>query len=163
MGAGPVVCIGHHEDRLRVAEQLGATAVISSRERDEVVERVREITRGQGAPAVVASVSGAGPMALAHACVRAGGAIACIGLDQVVGEQSQIDWMDQFLRNITITGGLVPGRRYVPELLALVESGRIDPSPVLTTVLPLDRAAEGYRLMDERAEGVIKVALAPTS
>jgi threonine dehydrogenase-like Zn-dependent dehydrogenase len=161
MEAGQVICVGHHEDRLRVAEELGATTVILSRGRDEIADRVQQLTRGQGAPAVIASVSGAEPMALAHACVRAGGVISCIGMDQVVGEQPQIDWMDQFLRNITITGGLVPGRRYVPELVALVERGRIDPSPVFTHRLPLERAPDGYRLMDERAAGVIKVALAP--
>jgi threonine dehydrogenase-like Zn-dependent dehydrogenase len=161
MGADQVICIGHHEDRLSVAERLGATTVISSRDGEEVRERVRELTRGQGAPAVIASVSGAGPLALAQGCVRAGGVISCIGMDQVVGEQPQIDWMDQFLRNITISGGLVPGRRHVPDLIALVEGGKIDPSPVFSHRLPLERAPEGYRLMEERADGVIKVALAP--
>jgi threonine dehydrogenase-like Zn-dependent dehydrogenase len=161
MDADQVICIGHHADRLRVAERLGATTVISSRDVDEVRERVRELTRGQGAAAVIASVSGADPMALAQGCVRAGGAISCLGMDQVVGQQPQLDWMDQFLRNITITGGLVPGRRYVPDLISLVEQGRIDPSPVFSHRLPLELAPEGYRLMDERAEGVIKVALAP--
>jgi threonine dehydrogenase-like Zn-dependent dehydrogenase len=32
---------------------------------------------------------------------------------------------------------------------------------MLTTTLPLDAAADGYRMMAERAEGVIKVALRP--
>ena len=29
----------------------------------------------------------------------------------------EINWFDQFLRNITVTGGLVPGPAYFPELL----------------------------------------------
>jgi threonine dehydrogenase-like Zn-dependent dehydrogenase len=38
----------------------------------------------------------------------------------------------------------------------------MDASPVLSHRLPLDEAAEGYRMMAERREGVIKVALAPS-
>jgi threonine dehydrogenase-like Zn-dependent dehydrogenase len=62
-------------------------------------------------------------MASAHATVRPGGTIACLGMDHFMGKTPTIDWRDQFLRNISITGGLVPGPRYFPELLALVESG----------------------------------------
>jgi threonine dehydrogenase-like Zn-dependent dehydrogenase len=124
---------------------------------------VRGLTGGHGARVVIASVSGASPLATAHACVRAGGVISCIGLDQAVGAPPEVDWMDQFLRNITITGGLVPGRRNVPHLLGLLAEGAIDPTPVFTHRLPLREAAEGYRLMDERAEGVVKVVLDPSA
>jgi threonine dehydrogenase-like Zn-dependent dehydrogenase len=160
-GAGPVVVVGHHEDRLAVAGRLGAHVRLASRDAGEVAERVREETGGQGARVVIASVSGAGPMALAHACVRAGGVISSIGLDQAVGSPPEVDWMDQFLRNVTITGGLVPGRVNMPALIDLLAQGRIDPSPVVTHRLPLEQAADAYRLMDERADGVIKVTLAP--
>ena len=73
----------------------------------------------------------------------------------------EINWFDQFLRNITITGGLVPGPKYFPELLDAVASGRLDPAPVLTTELSLEDAADGYRKMQSREEGVIKVCLTP--
>jgi threonine dehydrogenase-like Zn-dependent dehydrogenase len=80
-----------------------------------------------------------------------------------MGRTPSIDWRDQYLRNISVTGGLVPGPRYLPELLALLEAGTIDPAPMLSHQLPLDEAAEGYRLMAERVPGVTKVALRPGS
>jgi threonine dehydrogenase-like Zn-dependent dehydrogenase len=159
-GAEPVVIGGHHDDRLAVAERLGVHERLATRDHDEVAARVRELTGGQGARVVIASVSGAGPMALAHACVRAGGVISTIGLDQAVGSPPEVDWMDQFLRNVTITGGLVPGRVNMPALVEMLAEGRIDPSPVITHRLPLEQAPDAYRLMAERADGVIKVTLA---
>jgi threonine dehydrogenase-like Zn-dependent dehydrogenase len=100
-------------------------------------------------------------MATAHATVRPGGTIACLGMDHFMGSTPTINWFDQFLRNISVTGGLVPGPRYIPELLDLVQAGRLDPAPMLSHRMPLTEAAEGYRLMAARAEGVTKVALTP--
>lgn len=161
MGAANVICAGHHPDRLALATQLGATETLATRDTDEIKARVLELTDGQGAHVVVDSISGKDSMATAHATVRAGGAIACLGMDHFMGKTPEVNWFDQFLRNITITGGLVPGKAYLPRLLELVESGRMDPSPMLTHRLPLTSGADGYKMMAERQEGVVKVALAP--
>jgi hypothetical protein len=41
-------------------------------------------------------------------------------------------------------------RRYLPRLIELIESQRIDPGKVFDLTLPLEQVAEGYRAMDER-------------
>ena len=110
---------------------------------------------------VVDTISGPESMATAHATVRPGGTIACLGMDHFMGKTPSVNWFDQFLRNISVTGGLVPGKRYLPELVGLVESGPLDPAPMLSHTLDLEEAAEGYRLMADRADGVTKVALRP--
>lgn len=160
-GAERIVCLGHHADRLQTANVLGATLVVDSREDAEIKEAVLEHTGGEGAHVVVDSISGPATMATAHACVRPGGTIACLGMDHFMGKTPSVDWFDQFLRNISVTGGLVPGKRYFPELLSLAERGDIDPAPMISHRLPLDGAADGYRMMADRAEGVVKVALTP--
>ena len=160
-GAERIICLGHHADRLGTATELGATLTISSRDDEEITHLVKEHTGGEGAHVVVDSISGPGSMATAHAAVRPGGTIACLGMDHFMGKTPAINWFDQFLRNISVTGGLVPGKRYIPELLALVEEGTLDPAPMISHQIPLDEAAEGYRLMAARAEGVTKVALRP--
>jgi threonine dehydrogenase-like Zn-dependent dehydrogenase len=160
-GAERIVCLGHHAGRLETAAALGATATVDSRDRDEIVEAVMEHTGGQGAHLVVDTIANSGSMATAHAAVRAGGTISCLGMDHFKGDLPEVDWRDQYLRNISVTGGLLPGARYFPELLGLLEGGRIDPAPIFSHRLPLDEAAEGYRLMATRAEGVTKVALRP--
>ena len=52
-------------------------------------------------------------------------------------------------------------KNYLPELWPLLESGRIDPSPVLTHDLPLEQGPDGYQVMNSRQEGSVKVALTP--
>lgn len=160
-GAERIVCLGHHAGRLATAASLGATLTSDLRDDDEIRALVREHTAGEGAHVVVDTISAPASMATAHACVRPGGTIACLGMDHFMGTTPAIDWYDQFVRNISVTGGLVPGKRYFGELLALVEDGTLDPAPLLSHRLPLDEGAEGYRLMASRAEGVMKVALCP--
>lgn len=160
-GAERIVCLGHHAGRLETASLLGATLTIDSRDDQEIKEAVLAHTSGEGAHVVVDTISGPESMATAHATVRPGGTIACLGMDHFMGKTPIVNWFDQFLRNVSITGGLVPGKVYLPELLGFVESGVLDPAPMLSHILDLDDAAEGYRLMDERVDGVTKVALRP--
>lgn len=160
-GAERIVCLGHHADRLAVAAALGATLTVGSRDQAEITQLVREHTAGEGAHVVVDTISGPESMAVAHACVRPGGTIACLGMDHFMGKTPTINWFDQFTRNISVTGGLVPGKRYIPELLGLLEAGAIDPAPMISHRLPLEEAAGGYRMMADRTEGVTKVVLRP--
>lgn len=160
-GAERIICLGHHDDRLAVAQGLGATEVINSRDRDEIVARVLELTGGEGVHAVLQTISGEEPMGVSQACVRRFGVVSCVGMEQFLGKVPGIDWVDQFMRNITVTGGLIPGPAYTAELARLVADGRIDPTPIFTHTLALEQAPDGYRMMAERADGVIKIALKP--
>lgn len=160
-GAEHVVCLGHHAGRLKVATTLGATAVTESRDDEEIAALVREHTGGGLAHAVIDTISGASSMTTAHACVRPGGVIACLGMDHFKGSTPALNWFDQFVRNISVTGGLVPGKAYFGELLDLARRGVLDPAPMISHEIALADAADGYRLMAERAEGVTKVALRP--
>ena len=56
-----------------------------------------------------------------------------------------------------LLGGPAPVRRFLPDLIRRIRSGKIRPGRVFTRRLPLEEAAEAYRAMDERRE--IKVLL----
>jgi len=159
MGAENIICFGHHADRLAIAKTLGATMTSEVRDAQEIAEAVRGATRGQGARVVVDSVSNTDSMEAAHGSVRAGGTISCLGMDHFMGKTPSVNWYDQFVRNVTISGGLVPTGLYIPRLLELLAAGAIDPSPLLTDVMSLDQAVDGYARMAERREGALKVAL----
>jgi threonine dehydrogenase-like Zn-dependent dehydrogenase len=159
LGAENIICFGHHADRLALARTLGASATSDVRDPAEIAEFARNGTRGQGARVVVDSVSNTDSMQAAHGAVRPGGTIACLGMDHFMGKTPEVNWFDQFVRNITISGGLLPTGLYIPRLLGLLADGQIDPSPMLTNVLALSEAPDGYQLMAERREGAVKVAL----
>jgi threonine dehydrogenase-like Zn-dependent dehydrogenase len=50
-------------------------------------------------------------------------------------------------------------RQYLPELIDLIWSRKINPAKVFDLSLPLEQVAEGYRAMDERR--AIKALLLP--
>jgi len=62
-------------------------------------------------------------------------------------------------KGLTINMGNCPHRKYIPKLIDLIASGRIDPSKILTHVAPLSNAIEAFKAFDRRDNGWIKVQL----
>jgi len=46
-------------------------------------------------------------------------------------------------------------------LIEVVRAGRVDLTPLLTHVVPLDQIKRGYKIFGERLDGVLKVAVKP--
>ncbi|MFN7147422.1 MAG: zinc-dependent alcohol dehydrogenase, partial [Myxococcota bacterium] len=64
-------------------------------------------------------------------------------------------------KNLDVRMGNCPHRRYLPELIGLIRSGRIDPTEILTRQAPLTSALEAYHHFDRREPGWLKVELVP--
>jgi threonine dehydrogenase-like Zn-dependent dehydrogenase len=64
-------------------------------------------------------------------------------------------------KNLTIKAGNTPHRKYIPDLIEMVEAGVIDPAQVLTQTEPLVDAIEAYKAFDRRESGWVKVELRP--
>src|SRR5690606_21012 len=64
-------------------------------------------------------------------------------------------------KNVTVQMGNCNHRRYIPELIQLVEAGVIDPERVLTQREPMTSAIDAYKMFDTRQPGWIKVELKP--
>ena len=156
LGAERIVAVGHHEDRLRLAETFGATETVAERG-EAAVERVRALTHG-GPAHVMECVGAASAMNAAADTVRPGGTIGYVGVPYGVDDEG-LDVFGLFGDNVTLAGGVAPVRAYADELLADVLQGTLDPAPVFTETVSLDDVAEGYRMMDERE--AIKVLVKP--
>jgi threonine dehydrogenase-like Zn-dependent dehydrogenase len=144
LGAERIIAMGHHEDRLDIARRFGATDVVTERG-DDAAARVRELTGGDGPERMIEAVGTSGSFATAFASVRPGGTIGHVGAPAQL-----VDLLPVHQKNIRLIGGVAPVRGYMEELLADVLDGRLDPSPVLDTVIPLEEVPEGYAAMDER-------------
>jgi threonine dehydrogenase-like Zn-dependent dehydrogenase len=154
MGAETIVAMSRHEPRQQIASAFGATHLVAERGKDGA-ERVAEITGGVGADAVLECVGTDDAMGTAFAVARPGSTVGFVGAPHGI----ELPVRRMFQRNVGLAGGMAPVRRYLPELLDLVTSGRIDPGQVFDASLPLDDVAEGYRAMDERR--AIKVQITP--
>jgi len=64
-------------------------------------------------------------------------------------------------RALTLKSGQTHVQRYLKPLLALIEQGKIDPSFIITHTLPLEQAAEGYRMFRDKEDSCVKVVLKP--
>lgn len=62
-------------------------------------------------------------------------------------------------KNLTINMGNCNHRAYIPMLLALIESGVVDPTEVLTKQTHFESAIEAFKAFDKREAGWVKVAL----
>ena len=60
-------------------------------------------------------------------------------------------------KNLTVRAGVASPPETWPELVPLIQAGRIKGDGIVTHRLPLAQGAEGYRLFDSRAEGVTKI------
>jgi len=154
MGAERVVAMSRHEQRQEIARQFGATHVVAERGK-EGAERVKELTDGVGADAVLECVGTDESIKQAFSIARPGSTVGFVGVPHGV----ELPVRRMFQRNIGLAGGMAPVRAYLPQLLDLVLDGTINPGLVFDQTLPLDRVAEGYTMMDERR--AIKVLLQP--
>ncbi len=78
-GAGRVIAMSRHEPRQRLAVDFGATDIVTERG-DEGVERIKELTGGIGADAVLECVGTAESMQQALRSTRPGGNVGFVGV-----------------------------------------------------------------------------------
>ncbi|MDO0915969.1 zinc-dependent alcohol dehydrogenase family protein [Streptomyces sp. DT2A-34] len=156
LGAERIIALGRHQVRTDIARRFGATEVVAERG-DAAVEAVRELTRGQGAHAVVEAVGTEQSMRTAVNITRDGGAIGFVGVPH--GSGTGLDLGVMFDRNIALRGGVAPVRAYIPQLLPDVLDGTIDPSPVFDLTVGLEDVPAGYKAMDERTALKVQVTL----
>jgi threonine dehydrogenase-like Zn-dependent dehydrogenase len=154
MGAERIIAMGRHEDRQKLALEFGATDIVTERG-DEGVAKITELTGGLGAHSVVEAVGTQESMMQAIRSTRPGGHVGFVGVLHDV----EIPGEEFFFSHVHLHGGPAPVRRFLPELIDLIWSRKINPGKVFDLILPLEQVAEGYRAMDERR--AIKALLRP--
>ena len=155
LGAEQIIILGRHPNRIALAREFGATDVVSERG-EEAIERVRDLTGGCGAHAVLECVGTDQAMLTSISIARPGGAIGRVGVPHYEAIPAS---EPAFFKNITVGGGPAPVRAYIEDLLPDVLEGRIEPGRVFDHVTDLDGVPDGYRAMNERE--AIKVMVKP--
>ncbi len=155
LGAQRIILMGRHRARTELGRRFGATDVVPERG-EEGVERVRELTGGDGTHRVLECVGLLDAVVTALAVVRDGGVVSRVGAPQYA--EVPMDF-GVFFRNVTLTGGVAPARAYIDELLPAVLEGTVEPGLVFDSTLALEDVADGYRQMAERA--ALKVLIRP--
>ncbi|POY33028.1 zinc-binding dehydrogenase [Mycobacterium kansasii] len=153
-GAATVFAADRVDGRLRRAAQWGATPVGSP-----AVEAILAATGGRGADSVIDAVGTDASLTDALSAVRPGGTVSVVGVHDL--QPFPLPALACLLRSITLRLTIAPVQRTWPELIALLQSGRLDVDGIFTTTLPLDAAAEGYAIAGSRSGDNVKVMLRP--
>lgn len=145
MGAARIIAMSGHKPRQDLALEFGATDIVSERG-DAGVARIKALTKGVGADAVLECVGMKESMMQALHSARPGAMVGFVGVPHGV----ELKGEDLFYNQRGLMGGPAPVRRFLPHLIDLVLKRKIQPGKVFDLTVPLKDVAEGYRAMDER-------------
>ncbi len=178
MGAERVIAVDNVKYRLEHAKKHNKVEVINFDEYDNTGEIIKELTHG-GADCVIDCVGMDGKMSMLEKvesllkiqggsksaiemsaqAVRKGGTIAIVG---VYGARyNNFPLGDFFSRNITLKMGQCPVHSYIDRILDIIKKKRLDPSDIITHILPLEKGEHAYKIFDKKLDQCIKVILKP--
>jgi len=153
-GAAQVVAIDTVEARLEMARSFGAQAVHLTEQspRDEV----KALTGGRGADVVVEAVGNPQALELAIRLASKCGVVSIIG---VYAERCEVHMGLLWIKALRMETGHANVIGHLDKVLALMASGDLDPTPLVTHHMKLDEAPEAYGLYDRRE--ALKIVLEP--
>ncbi len=177
-GAKRVIAVDYVGYRLEHAKRTNKVETVNFESQENAGEYLKEITKG-GADVVIDCTGMSGKMTpmeflatgmklhggamggivIASQAVRKGGTVQITGV--YGGRYNAFPLGDFFQRNVDLKMGQAPVIPYMPFLYDLIAEGKVDPSDIVTHVLPLDQAKHGYEVFDTRTDGCIKVVLKP--
>jgi alcohol dehydrogenase len=159
MGASLIIGVESDPTRTAMARKMGADVVLNQNEVD-VISEVKRLTDG-GADVAIEALGIQETFENSLRCLRPGGTLSSLG---VYSGKLQVPY-DAFaagLGDYKIVTTLCPGgKERMRRLMNLVQSGRFDPTPLITHRFSLDNIVEAYEMFAERRDGVLKIAVRP--
>ena len=158
-GPSKVFAIDQVGYRLDEAERIGAIPIDGSK--GDPVEAVMQQTDGRGVDKVIEAAGPHATLKIAWEVLAMGGILSQIGA--TTEGDMPINPMKLFGKDFTYKVGLVSPQLAWPELVPLILEGKLHPERIFTHRMPMSEGPGAYEIFDERADGVIKVMLDPTS
>lgn len=182
LGAGRVIVVDTVPERLALAAAGGAITIDFMK--DDVYEKIQDLTQGRGADACIDAV-GTEPKTTASLdsvidrikvatfmgtdrphvlrqaihCCRNFGTVSIVGV--YGGLLDNVPMGSAINRGLTFRMAQTPVQRYLPHLMQKIVDGAIDPSFVITHTGTLDEGPVLYETFRDKQDGCIKVVLKP--
>lgn len=153
---GRILVIEPIEERRSLALKLGADAAASPGE--GATRALMEMSGGLGADAVFDTVGGATPLDSAIALTRAGGTVVLFA-HASAGERASFDLNTLFKHERRILGSYSGGLDDQSRVFSMMQSGALDPSPLVSHRLALVDFADGVAIARRRE--ALKILFAP--
>jgi (R,R)-butanediol dehydrogenase/meso-butanediol dehydrogenase/diacetyl reductase len=154
-GASEVYVVSKHRNRGSVALTLGANAVININD-EEPIKIINNMTGGLGVDLSLDCVGNTSTPQLSIALTRMGGTTVMVGASY---NSSLLNFRGVMSKEKNIVGSSV----YFQEpafVVALLADNRIDPRPLISSIVPLKDAVEkGFKQLIENKETNLKILL----
>jgi len=156
MGLEKITAIDIDDFKLKMAKANGARNIIKPG-RDNVRERAKDLTHGEGMDAVFEAVGISSTVGDSVFILKKGGELTLVGNVQKV-----IDFPLQHVvtNQIRINASCASAGEYA-DCLKAIDEGKIDLSDMISKTVPLRDGGEWFEKLHEGMPGVIKVVLQP--
>jgi threonine dehydrogenase-like Zn-dependent dehydrogenase len=157
LGAGFVIAVDAVPKRMEMAKHFGADVVIDFKKQDPV-QTILDLTNGEG---VDSAIEALGSEATFEACIkvtRPGGTISNVGYHGT-GDFLRIPRLawGVGMSDKTIRTALCPGgKERMGRLLRLLETGRVDPTPLTTHQFQFKDLERAFHMMETKEDGILK-------
>jgi len=155
-GAGQIIAVDLEDQKLELAREVGATAVLNASECDVPAE-VQKRTGGRGADVAFEVIGISSGVNSAIASVRKGGSVTLVG-----NLAANIDFPLQSIvtREITLYGSCGINGEY-PAAINAISSGAINVDALISSISPLSEGALWFERLYGQESGLMKVILQP--
>jgi L-iditol 2-dehydrogenase len=141
--------------RLKLAQDLGATAVLSAE--TDIAKQVLQLTGGAGTDVVVEAVGRTETVTASVESVRRGGTVVLVGN---ISREVSIPLQKVVTRQIRLQGSCASAGEY-PRAMELLASGAIQVQPLITAIAPLADGPQWFARLHAREPNLMKVVLVP--
>ena len=179
LGAEKIFIVDHNQYRLRYAAEAYGAIPVDFEAVDAAEYIIQNTGNYRGVDAVIDAIGfeakgsvietlltnlkleGSSGVVLRQciAAVRRGGVVSVPGV--YAGPIHGFLFGDAFDKGLTFKMGQTHVHQFLPQLLELIEDGKLSPEAIITHRMKLEDAAEGYRIFDNREEECRKVILTP--
>ncbi len=158
LGAGRIITVESLPERVALSKRFGADEVVDYTHGD-VVEQILDLTSGQGADATIEALGAPHTFEAALACLKAGGTLSNVGYHGENPAPLQLDLMAFGLGmgEKTIRTGLCPGGSdRMRRIFTLIETGKVDPTPMTTHRFAFADVQRAFTMMADKEDGIVK-------
>jgi len=157
-GSSDIYAVGSRPNCVQVAKEYGATEIINYKNGD-IVEQIMKLTDGNGVDRVIVAGGDNDTIGQAVRMVKPGGIVSNINY---LGEGDsvkipRVEWGVGMGHKAIIGGLMLGGRLRMEKYAALIKTGRMDPSKLVTHVLHgFDKIEDALMLMKDKPSDLIK-------
>lgn len=155
MGAGKIIITDMFDHSLEVAKELGVDVALNV-QKDDVENTVKGLTKGYGVDCVAIAVGNEKVLNQGLQLVKRAGKVVEVAL---FDGQPIVNIGTLQVGELNLRGCNMYTREDFEQVLAAIENNTIDPTPLVSHVMPIEQIRDGIEMVDKKLDNAVKVLL----